>query len=517
MQDDNLNITENTSEEPKETAGTIPVKEDEKTAAPTANAETTEDAGFIAAEPEPETDHVSARETAKEPPPPEIPANCKLVGIRFKTAGELYYIPDENMTFTLHERVVVKLAKGRDIAEIALLNPLAGTKVNDPHIRIIRRVNESDIAQEERNHQREKEAFAICNSKIKKLELPMKLLKVQYIFDGSRVTFFFKADTKVDFRKLVRELAFVFRTRIELRQIGPRDETEMLGGLGICGRRICCNYWPCRTKAVINVDNQKNPFLNVIGLQSKVSGLCSRPLCCLRYEGEAEACKLQVPPVNAKIFIDAQVGILKLIDEKANQVSVEIEGEEAAINLSYEDFLLKIQEGKVKPYKEYKPKPDLPFLKKDGADTKQDKAPSDNKDGQPHPQRDNRPRENRDNRPRDGQDNRDNRPDNRDGRNQRDNRPPRPAGPNDGKPKDFKNSDNRGRDNRDGNRGRDNRDNRDNKTGNRDNAGKDNRDKNNGNQNQSRPVVSQPPQAPVNETAPKEPETNTGGNEIKSN
>ncbi len=509
MHDDNLNITENTSEEPKETAGTIPVNENENTAPAAANAEKTEDAGFIAAEPE--IVSVSTRETVNDPPPPAIPANCKLVGIRFKTAGELYYIPDENMTFTLHERVVVKLAKGRDIAEVALLNPLAGTKVNDPHIRIIRRVNESDIAQEERNHQREKEAFAICNNKIKKLELPMKLLKVQYIFDGSRVTFFFKADTKVDFRKLVRELAFVFRTRIELRQIGPRDETEMLGGLGICGRRICCNYWPCRTKALINVDNQKNPFLNVIGLQSKVSGLCSRPLCCLRYEGEAEACKLQVPSVNAKIFIDEQVGILKVIDEKANQVAVEIEGEEAALNLSYEDFLLKIQEGKVKPYKEYKPKQDLPFLKKDGAENKQDKTPSDNKDGQQQPRavdtRDNRPRENRDNRT-----------DNRDNRNQRDNRPPRPAGPNDGKPKDFKPSDNnRGRDNRDGNRGRDNRDNRDNKTGNRDNAGKDNRDKNTGGPAVNRPV-NPPPQAPVKEAVPPAPETiDAGSNEIKSN
>ncbi|HNY12339.1 MAG TPA: regulatory iron-sulfur-containing complex subunit RicT, partial [Candidatus Wallbacteria bacterium] len=367
MQDDNNNITANASEL-TETAGTPNIKEIEITAPMDANAEPTADA-TVSTPCEPETAPVSAPETAKDPLPPEIPANCKLIGIRFKTAGELYYVPDENMTFTLHERIVVKLAKGKDLAEVALLNPLAGTKVNDPHIRIIRRVNESDIAQEERNRQREKEAFAICNNKIKKLELPMKLLKVQYIFDGSRVTFFFKADSKVDFRKLVRELAFVFRTRIELRQIGPRDETEMLGGLGICGRRICCNYWPCRTKAVINVDTQKNPFLNVIGMQSKVSGLCSRPLCCLRYEGEAEACKLQVPPVNAKIIIDEQTGILKTIDEASNQVTVEIEGEEIALNLSYEDFLLKIQEGKVKPFKEYKPKPDLPFLKKENKET----------------------------------------------------------------------------------------------------------------------------------------------------
>ena len=511
MQDDINNMNANTPEELTETAGTIPVREDENIVPTAANVETTQDAGFIACEPEPAPG--AEKETVKDPPPPEIPANCKLVGVRFKTAGELYYVPDENMTFALHERVVVKLAKGKDIAEIALLNPLAGTKVNDPHVRIIRRVNESDVAQEERNRQREKEAFAICNNKIKKLELPMKLLKVQYIFDGSRVTFFFKADSKVDFRKLVRELAFVFRTRIELRQIGPRDETEMLGGLGICGRRICCNYWPCRTKAVINVDTQKNPFLNVIGMQSKVSGLCSRPLCCLRYEGEAEACKLQVPSVNAKIIIDEQVGILKTIDEKANQVAVEIEGEEVALNLSYEDFLLKIQEGKVKPFKEYKPKPDLPFLKKDNVDNKQDKTPSDNKEGQPQQprdrdaSRDNRPRENRDN---------------RDGRNQRDNRPPRPAGPNDGKPKEFKSSDNRGRDNRDGNRGRDSRDN---KGDNRDNRGKDNRDKNTGGQhNTLQPAAPKPQpqpqaQAPKNEAVPQTPapETNAGGNEIKSN
>lgn len=291
---------------------------------------------------------------APAPAAPPLPANQKLVGVRFKTAGELYFVPDEAMELTAGERVVVKLAKGKDIAQVAVVSPPANAKITDPQIRIIRKVNKNDLIQEQQNQQREKEAFTVCLNKIKKLELPMKLLSVKYLFDGSRVTFYFKADSKVDFRKLVRELAFVFRTRIELRQIGPRDETELFGGLGICGRCVCCSYWNCRAKTVLNVDTQRTPFLNFQGMQGKVLGLCSRPLCCLRYEGDVPvvASKPPVPSVNSRISIDDQNGTVKLVDENANQVVVQIEGEEIDLNISYEDFLLKIQEGKVKIFKE---------------------------------------------------------------------------------------------------------------------------------------------------------------------
>ncbi len=278
----------------------------------------------------------------------------KIVAIRFKMAGEFYFLYDEGFDLKPREQVIVKISKGKDIAEVAMSDVPMDTKITDPQLRILRRMNSGDTAQQERNLQREKEAFKICQTKIKKLELPMKLLTVKYTFDGSRITFYFKADSKVDFRKLVRELAAVFRTRIELRQIGPRDETELFGGLGVCGRRVCCNYWCCRAKPVINIDMPRTPSNNNnnnnMQLPNKALGLCSRPLCCLRYEGEADGCcnKIAVPVINSKIIIDDQNGMLKSIDEKANQVSITIDGEDAELNISYEDFLLKLTEGKVK-------------------------------------------------------------------------------------------------------------------------------------------------------------------------
>lgn len=281
-------------------------------------------------------------------PPPPTPVG-KPIAIRFKMMGEFYFLYDEGLELKPREKVIVKISKGKDIAEVAMTEFPQEFKVTDPQLRILRRVNEADIAQQERNAQREKEAFGICLSKIKKLELPMKLLAVKYTFDGSRITFYFKADSKVDFRKLVRELAAVFRTRIELRQIGPRDETELFGGLGVCGRRVCCTYWCCKAKPVISVDSPKVPFAGLQGMSNKALGLCSRPLCCLRYEGDAEpCCKIAVPAVNSKITIDEQNGVLKLIDMKANQVCIQLDGEEAELNISYEDFLLKLNEGKAK-------------------------------------------------------------------------------------------------------------------------------------------------------------------------
>ncbi len=282
---------------------------------------------------------------------PQTPAPAgKLIAIRFKMMGEFYFLYDEGLELKPREKVIVRIAKGKDAAEVAMCDITPETKVTDPQLRILRRLNPGDIAQQERNIQREKEAFKICQTKIKKLELPMKLLAVKYTFDGSRITFYFKAESKVDFRKLVRELAAVFRTRIELRQIGPRDETELFGGLGVCGRRVCCNYWCCRAKPVINLDAPKTPFAGLQGLPNKALGLCSRPLCCLRYEGDGEPCcnKINTPAVNSKISIDDQNGVLKSINEKANQVSILIDGEDAELNISYEDFLLKLNEGKVK-------------------------------------------------------------------------------------------------------------------------------------------------------------------------
>ena len=437
----------------------------------------------------PETVQVSqtSTQTASQPPS-TLPENQKLVGIRFKLTGELYFVPDEAMELKAGERVVVKLAKGKDAAEVVMLDAPANSKISDPQLRIIRKINKNDLIQEQQNQQREKEAFNVCQNKIKKLELPMKLLSVKYLFDGSRVTFYFKADSKVDFRKLVRELAFVFRTRIELRQIGPRDETELFGGLGICGRRVCCNYWNCRAKTVLNVDTQRSPFLNLQGMQGKVLGLCSRPLCCLRYEGDVPVAvaKPAIPPMNAKLTIDEQNGVLKFVDEKANQVAIQIEGDEVELNISYEEFLLKLQEGKIKVVRDARkePRESLPAPEqhsKDGRDRGEHRPPRDSRPQNENSSRDNRGGDRNENRPpRDnnrGDNNRggDSRPqnDNRPRDNNRgdrgENRPPRDNSrdnnrggdnrggdsrpQNDNRPRDNNRGDNRSRDNR-------NRDNR---------------------------------------------------------
>lgn len=282
-----------------------------------------------------------------------VPDGQKLLGIRFKTAGEIYYIPNENMDFKVKERIIVRLEKGKEMAEVAVLQAPGDARIIDPNIRVLRRVNDADLAQEERNREREKEGFKICLDKIKKLELPMKLLAVKYLFDGSRITFYFKADSKVDFRKLVRELAAVFRTRIELRQIGPRDETELFGGFGVCGRQVCCSYWNCRAKSVVSAENQRMPLLSMQTIQGKIMGLCSRPLCCLRYEGEADPlAKISALTVGSKLLVEERNAVLKAVDEATTQLIIEVEGdkdkERSEIKLTYEDLTLKVQEGKIK-------------------------------------------------------------------------------------------------------------------------------------------------------------------------
>lgn len=199
-----------------------------------------------------------------------------IVGIRFQPTGEVIYLHTLGIPLQLRDQILVRLEKGKDVARVVSLHGEDAADVNTEDAwRILRKLTPEDEERLESNRLREQEAFAICESKIKKLRLPMKLLRVEYLFDSSRITFYFKAPSKVDFRQLVRQLAAVFKARIELRQVGARDETELLGGIGICGREICCHYWSCRTVKWCRESGVA---------RSKMLGLCNRALCCLKYE-----------------------------------------------------------------------------------------------------------------------------------------------------------------------------------------------------------------------------------------
>lgn len=203
-------------------------------------------------------------------------SNPDIVGIRFKPTEEVIHLETCGVPVQLHDRVLVRLDKGKDVAKVVSVHAAADFKGRIENVfRLLRKLTPEDLDRLTKNEQREREAFGVCESKIKKLRMPMKLLRVQSLFDGSRVTFFFKAANKVDFRQLVRQLAAVFKTRIELRQVGARDETELVGGIGICGREICCHYWSCRT---VKWCRESGPG------KAKMVGLCNRTLCCLKYE-----------------------------------------------------------------------------------------------------------------------------------------------------------------------------------------------------------------------------------------
>ncbi|HBH98873.1 MAG TPA: stage 0 sporulation protein [Lachnospiraceae bacterium] len=208
----------------------------------------------------------------------------KIVGVRFRKAGKIYYFDPAGMEIETGTHVIVETARGiefgtvmippREIEEDGVVQPLK------PVIRI---ATEADEITEQKNKEKEKEAFQICLEKIAKHKLEMKLVEAEYTFDNNKLLFYFTADGRIDFRELVKDLASVFRTRIELRQIGVRDETKILGGIGICGRPLCCSTHLSEFIPVsIKMAKEQNLSLN----PTKISGVCGRLMCCLKNEEE---------------------------------------------------------------------------------------------------------------------------------------------------------------------------------------------------------------------------------------
>ena len=207
-----------------------------------------------------------------------------IIGVRFRTAGKIYYFDPAGRKIKTGDHVIVETARGIEYGYVVLgSREVDESKVEPPLKPVIRMATPEDEAVEAKNKEKEKAAFKICQEKIKKHNLEMKLIDAEYTFDNNKVLFYFTADGRIDFRELVKDLASVFKTRIELRQVGVRDETKIMGGIGICGRTLCCHSYLSEFIPVsIKMAKEQNLSLN----PSKISGVCGRLMCCLKNEEE---------------------------------------------------------------------------------------------------------------------------------------------------------------------------------------------------------------------------------------
>ena len=233
----------------------------------------------------------------------------KVIGVRFKKAGKIYYFDPAGLDIEKGNFVVVETARGIEFGECVI--GLKEINENDviAHLKSVLRVaTDSDIEKHNQNKEKEKDAFSICLKKIAEHKLTMKLIDVEYTFDNNKVIFYFTADGRVDFRELVKDLATIFKTRIELRQIGVRDEAKMLGGLGPCGRPMCCSTFLGDFASVsIKMAKEQNLSLN----PTKISGICGRLMCCLNYEQSTyEDIRKRIPKVGSIVKTEDGTGVV---------------------------------------------------------------------------------------------------------------------------------------------------------------------------------------------------------------
>ena len=224
----------------------------------------------------------------------------KVIGVRFRQAGKIYNFSPADFQVKVGDHVIVETARGIEYGSVVQgIREVADDKVIMPLKSVIRIATEEDDKKAIENNQKEKKAFKICKEKIAKHGLEMKLIETEYTFDNNKVLFYFTADGRIDFRELVKDLASVFKTRIELRQVGVRDETKMLGGIGICGRPLCCNTYLSEFIPVsIKMAKEQSLSLN----PTKISGICGRLMCCLKNEQEAyEELNSNLPDIGEKV------------------------------------------------------------------------------------------------------------------------------------------------------------------------------------------------------------------------
>ena len=250
-----------------------------------------------------------------------------VVGVRFRTAGKIYYFDPCDFSLKKGDMVIVETARGIECGEVVVSNH----EVNDEEVvvplkNVIRKADEDDIKHVEENKNKEVEAFGICLEKIKKHGLEMKLIDVEYTFDNNKVLFYFTADGRVDFRELVKDLASVFRTRIELRQIGVRDEAKMMGAIGACGRPLCCSTYLAEFHPVsIKMAKEQSLSLN----PTKISGTCGRLMCCLKYEQDNyEYLLRKMPKVEAVVQTPNGPGTVVWVSLLKEKVKVKLDSEQ---------------------------------------------------------------------------------------------------------------------------------------------------------------------------------------------
>ena len=227
----------------------------------------------------------------------------KVIGVRFRNAGKIYYFDPAGREIHTGDHVIVETARGIEYGYVVLgSREVPDDKVVQPLKSVIRMASKEDEEVELKNHEKEKEAFRICKEKIRKHGLQMKLIDAEYTFDNNKVLFYFTADGRIDFRELVKDLASVFKTRIELRQVGVRDETKIVGGIGICGRPLCCHSYLSEFIPVsIKMANEQNLSLN----PTKIYGVCGRLMCCLKNEEETyEDLNSKLPNVGDYVTTD---------------------------------------------------------------------------------------------------------------------------------------------------------------------------------------------------------------------
>ena len=286
---------------------------------------------------------------------------AEVVGVRFKNVGKVYYFDPQGLQLAKNSRVIVETARGIECGEVAMTNrEVPDETVVHPLKKVLRAATEEDLAVLESNREKEKKASQICQQKIAEHKLEMKLVDVEYTFDNNKILFYFTADGRIDFRDLVKDLASVFRTRIELRQIGVRDEAKMLGGLGICGNPFCCSTFLGEVQPVsIRMAKEQGLSLN----PTKISGTCGRLMCCLKYEQEAyEDLIRTTPKVGALVSTPDGKGVITEVSLLTGMLKVRLEkNDDNSINVYHKDDLRVLRDGgRKRPVQEEEIPADLP-------------------------------------------------------------------------------------------------------------------------------------------------------------
>ncbi len=274
----------------------------------------------------------------------------KIVGVRFRNAGKIYYFDPIDMEMETGTHVIVETARGVEFGTVMIApKDVEDDKVTQPLKPVIRIATDADEKQQQKNKEKQENAYKICLEKIEKHGLEMKLVQAEYTFDNNKLLFYFTADGRIDFRELVKDLASVFRTRIELRQIGVRDETKILGGIGICGRQLCCSSYLAEFVPVsIKMAKEQNLSLN----PTKISGVCGRLMCCLKNEQETyEYLNSTLPEINeyvtTKDGLRGEVQSVSVLRQLV-KVKVDVNGEKELREYKVKELKFKQKKHKVK-------------------------------------------------------------------------------------------------------------------------------------------------------------------------